>query len=101
MDSIKEGICAKFQDSEGRFSGVIPASDFYELLSLECPSLSESEKQAISIFAVPQCAQMHSCPTFRAAQPRLLSLRGLVRARLAQVAASSAGRERSVLLPGN
>ena len=44
MDSIKEGICAKFQDSEGRFSGVIPASDFYELLSLECPSLSESEK---------------------------------------------------------
>jgi hypothetical protein len=52
MDSIKEGICAKFQDSEGRFSGVIPASDFYELLSLECPSLSESEKQAISIFAI-------------------------------------------------
>lgn len=52
MESIKEQCVTRFGDQDGRHSGIIAASDLSDLLSAECPTMSESDKQRISRFAI-------------------------------------------------
>ena len=46
-------------DAEGRHSGVLTAENFAELLAGECPSLSESDKHLLCIFAVKGSRRVH------------------------------------------
>lgn len=52
MNAIKEQCLTLFGDQDGRHSGIIAARDFNDLLSAECPSMSESDKQRICRFAI-------------------------------------------------
>ena len=52
LESIRAQMATMYGEAEGKPSGVLTAEDFSELLSAECPRLSEHEKDQICYFAV-------------------------------------------------
>lgn len=58
-ESIKDQLIARYGDADGKHSGVLTAENFVDLLATECPSLSESDKHLLTLYAVKGSRRVH------------------------------------------
>ena len=58
-ESVKDQLIARYGDTDGKHSGVLTAENFVDLLATECPSLSESDKHLLTLYAVKGSRRVH------------------------------------------
>jgi hypothetical protein len=58
-ESIMDQLLARYGDADGKHSGVLTAENFVDLLATECPSLSESDKHLLTLYAVKGSRRVH------------------------------------------
>jgi len=59
IESIKDQLLTRHGDADGKHSGVLTTESFAELLAAECPSLSESDKHLLCVFAARGSRRIH------------------------------------------
>ena len=60
IESARDQMLTRYGDAEGKHSGVLTTENFAELLAAECPSLSESDKHLLCVFAAKGSRRIHA-----------------------------------------